>query len=66
MNIPRTFYRRRNWRHTTHKAVSVCLIAALLAGLLPPPLISGTVARAVDLIGIDPASELAMAVDAAE
>ncbi|MCB0111156.1 MAG: hypothetical protein KDE53_34780, partial [Caldilineaceae bacterium] len=65
MNIPRTFYRRRNWRHTTHKAVSVCLIAALLAGLLPPPLISGTVARAVDLIGIDPASELAMAVDAA-
>ncbi|MEZ4615167.1 MAG: SdrD B-like domain-containing protein [Caldilineaceae bacterium] len=65
MNIPRTFYQRRNWRRTTHKAVSVCLIAALLAGLLPPPLLSGIVTRAADLAGLDPTSALATAINGA-
>jgi hypothetical protein len=39
MNVPRLFKRNPiRWR-TLHKAVTICILASLLAGLIPPPLV---------------------------
>ena len=39
MNVPRLFNRKLfRWR-TLHKAVTICVLVSLLAGLIPPPLV---------------------------
>ncbi|MFZ4660395.1 MAG: hypothetical protein ACOYNY_25520, partial [Caldilineaceae bacterium] len=50
MNVPRLFKRNPiRWR-TLHKAVTICILASLLAGLIPPPLVRSVLpAPAADL-----------------
>lgn len=78
MNVPRSVTRLRpSWRKL-HKAVTICLLVSLLAGLIPPPLVSSvtnlsgltlpqpSAARAAPAEGVTPATagKLAAAPDA--
>ncbi|MEZ4729908.1 MAG: SdrD B-like domain-containing protein [Caldilineaceae bacterium] len=61
MNLPRSFNRLvPSWRKL-HKALTICVLASLLAGLIPPPLVTAIAPTALASVAATVADQLSAA-----